>query len=691
MHLGAQLFIEPDDSADDVRRRVAVAAEHGLTTLRTFLLWPWLEAERGRLGLELHDVAFDAAAEHGIGIRATLSPESRPWHLGVTGLVQSTPPIFPAAVGVRDAVDEFVGRCVDHFADHPALAQWVLWNEPQRPFPGRDPRDWSPGEARIQRELLEDRYGSIEALNRAWLTGFASFAEVPHPSRVAAGGDGSSPFWPYDAWRTEADVRAAALAEEVRHIAAIVREHDPRTPISLNPPGPLDNQAGCGFDLDELAGVPDVMGGSIHAPWHLTFAPATDHLGLIGVGVSLLRSLHSQGRAELTEMQGGQVTQGAPGSQGIAAQDVASAYAVAAFAGAEATITWSLDPRTRGFEAGDWAMVGEDGVTPGPALPLARRTADALRRLDEALPGWRPVEPEIVAVVDRAAQTQDWVAAMTSSDAWGADAYRGPRGAARVALAAQRMGRPAAVVTAAALARRKSLAGLTIVVPQVAAPSDVLVAQLGRALDHGARVVIDARSLRFGDDWRLARGAGPALVAELGVTALWLRSPSLGAAAWAVSVGGGEVGRVPGPFATVETDEGWTVDAGCAVAGSPLLLSDPDRHVSLVTTALGWDTPEALVRRIVGDPGEVAPLDPSAHVQVVEADEGRAYLVVRPEATAGTPLAVRAPRGTYLDLWSDTRLATDGAGTLTLPAGQALALLLPSRAPDETDEESAAR
>ena len=49
------------------------------------------------------------------------------------------------------------------------------------------------------------------------------------------------------------ELRAQLLEDELTEIAAIVRKHDPRTPLCINPNQTLNNHAQYGYRLERLA------------------------------------------------------------------------------------------------------------------------------------------------------------------------------------------------------------------------------------------------------------------------------------------------------------------------------------------------------------------------------------------------------------------------------------------------------
>lgn len=105
------------------------AAEVGFGQLRVFLMWPWIQSQSpDHWDFELFDNVFDAAAGHGIKIKATLTANSGPWWLGTGSALHSqTLTLDPA---FRGAMEDYISACVERYSRHPALGQWIIWNEP---------------------------------------------------------------------------------------------------------------------------------------------------------------------------------------------------------------------------------------------------------------------------------------------------------------------------------------------------------------------------------------------------------------------------------------------------------------------------------------------------------------------------------------------------------------------------------
>jgi beta-glucosidase/6-phospho-beta-glucosidase/beta-galactosidase len=159
------LWLERDDKAERVKHLVRLAAEVGFGQLRVFLMWPWVQDHPDQSDFSLFDHAFDAAANTGVKVKATLTANSGPWWLGTPSVLHSHTPLL------RDdwirLVTAYVEKCVRRYAGHPALGQWVIWNEPY--YSLAPPRERAVRPERVRRAwaaLLEETCGSVAKLNR---------------------------------------------------------------------------------------------------------------------------------------------------------------------------------------------------------------------------------------------------------------------------------------------------------------------------------------------------------------------------------------------------------------------------------------------------------------------------------------------------------------------------------------------
>jgi len=203
--------------------------------------WSRLEPTQGKHDFDWLDRIMDMLHEGGIHADlATATASPPPW------LSHAHPEMLPiTADGVRlwhggrqhycpsspvyrDAARSLVEALASRYANHPALAMWHVGNE----FGCHVAACYCDVSAQAFREWLQDRYGGIEDLNRAWGTDFWSqrysdWDEVIPPRRT--------PTWPnpsqqLDFMRFSSD----ALLECYEIERGALTRHSPGVPVTTN-------------------------------------------------------------------------------------------------------------------------------------------------------------------------------------------------------------------------------------------------------------------------------------------------------------------------------------------------------------------------------------------------------------------------------------------------------------------------
>lgn len=195
MHYGVQYYPEhwPEE-------RWAVDAEMmeraGINVVRMGeFAWSYFEPSEGSLSFEKYDKAIALLHKHGIKtILCTCSRTVPPWVLkkypGILNADKSGRPHTPGSrylVGhlhpdfVRES-QRIDGAMIDHFAGNPAIEAWQIDNE----IGSHNDCYCDDCVIRFQ-GYLKEKYGSLDALNRAWGEHFWSdfytdWSDVPRPS-----------------------------------------------------------------------------------------------------------------------------------------------------------------------------------------------------------------------------------------------------------------------------------------------------------------------------------------------------------------------------------------------------------------------------------------------------------------------------------------------------------------------------
>lgn len=687
--LGAQLWLEQDADAQRVEFLVGQAARAGLDLLRIFLMWPWMEPSPGEWVFEPYDAAFEAAERHGLGIKATLTANSGPWHIGTPSVLHSTTLTLDPAQ--RSAMRRYVETCVRRYGGQPALQQWIIWNEPLNVVS-------PPGERAVHRtsehlcawhELLKERYGDIALLNRRWRTGYRDFAEVafpeelPHPSHRGSVWESHAPW--LDEWR----LRARTLRAELAWVADLVRDIDADTPLCANPPDTLANHASVGYDLTDLAGVADVLGASFHAPWQLTFAPREAHVPLLVAGTSLLATAATGRSVELTEFQSGNTYYAGRVPLGMRQSEICASFLAPLLGGAASATGWSLNTRARDFEAGDWGLL-DDADQLSYRCDGVRRVRGVLEQLDQHVGAWESPPPQALVLVSEVSQAVQMVTAFAMTPLPGRQMNDAIHGSALLAVELLRLGLPTAMAPAGTLLGRQGAEPDLIVVSHMTAWDGDLADEMVRRVRAGAVLLLDGTSGHKDTDAGVHHPWPGALAGQLGLRAEGLYTDPGG---FAVTSFGASVGRFPlviceyefrdAEWSAVEQfrlpDHGsrpcvWTRTLG---AGRVVLVSGP-----LGPAVLHCEGSQSLARQLLSYSmprrPPTRPLSPGTMVLPVHGEHLDAAGIFAPPATdrLGQPLRVALPPGSYLDLWTGADRAVGCTGEISLDAADGIAVLV---------------
>lgn len=201
LHFGADYNPEqwpPEQWPEDARQMVDLGVS--MVTVGVFS-WAALEPREGVFQFEWLDDVLDILDTHGIRVdlaTATASPPA--WmtaqYPGVALVTQAGIALShggrqhqsPSSSVYRKKSVELASRISERYASHPALELWHVNNE----IGCHNPYCFGEESERNFRSWLEDRYGSIEALNDAWATAFwaqryDSFEQIAPPRQTAIG------------------------------------------------------------------------------------------------------------------------------------------------------------------------------------------------------------------------------------------------------------------------------------------------------------------------------------------------------------------------------------------------------------------------------------------------------------------------------------------------------------------------
>lgn len=400
--LGSQIWLEPTDSPERVQHLFKTAADTGLGWIRLFLIWPWIEAKPGQWDFSVYGTAFDAAAANGIKIKATLAANSGPWHIGTPSTLHSHSGFLDT--NQREPMARYIEACAKRYADHPALGQWILWNEP---CGGNERTE----ETRILwNQFLKATYPSIDALNKRWRTGYTAFKNIPLCEELTRLKD--EEIWTsYRLFIDDCHFRSDWLIDELKWVKETLRQFDAKTEICINPTETLSNQAAGGTDIPAMTEVTDIIGASYHPCWQFSFAPNESFPGLMSAGIQFQRSCSKTGRIEVTEVQSGNTVASSHRPREASPDEIARFNLACLATGAKSVTGWCFNTRSYDFEAGDWGLL-DDMDQQSERSHMIRRLHDLLDRVLPQTGSWTsppaqvriPIDPSSQAIEKRDAE-----------------------------------------------------------------------------------------------------------------------------------------------------------------------------------------------------------------------------------------------------------------------------------------------
>lgn len=483
--LGAQVWLEPDDSCERVDHLFATMRHSGMGWARLFLMWPWIEPRPGEWTFTVFDRAFDAATRHGIKIKATLTANSGPWHIG-------TPSVLHSFTGVLDqaqlpAMETYIRTCVGRYATHPALGQWLLWNEPFG-APARTQASLEDWRTWLKAHFRDD----IEPLNQRWRTGYGDFSEIPFPEDIPHPSHRGDNWNSYGPWLLDWRFRGDRVLKELNWIRSLVKELDAATEIVINPNQVIANHAESATDLAGMGNLTDSLGASFHPAWHFTFAHRSLFPALIAAGIRLLSS-HAP-RVEVTELQFGNTVNSSVRPSAVLPDELKRLVLAGLAAGAEQIIGWCLNVRSHDFEAGDWGLL-DNQDQPSPRSEALKDLSQWLARVENTHGELSAEAPEAHVLVDPRSQALEWVEAMVSKPVPGRNPEDGAQGAGLIAATLCELGIGSAITSAEQLPEELP-EGTLIIVSHLVAFDASFGEKLARLARQGAILIIDATSGR---------------------------------------------------------------------------------------------------------------------------------------------------------------------------------------------------
>jgi len=356
--LGAEIYLEPGQTPQQVDHWVKVLSESNMSVARVFMMWNYMEPEPGVWDFALYDALFESAEKHGIKITATLVPNSPPFHWGKIFFYRTHDMRMYEKEEYRKMSEFYIQKIVERYKNSPALDSWWLYNEPSgNPHPDTFAVDEF-------KKWLKEKYVTIDSMNDSWHSFYPSFQEISYDEGWLGGMWG----WPvvfYD-WR---NFWHAHVNNQIIWLGEEVRKYDPDHPFYTNPPG-LWN-ALTHYDVPGMKNTVQSLGSSLHPSWSFAAIPRYKFGLVVSYENGLLHGITGKTPYWISELQAGNNSLGV-NPMGPTPLDLAQWTWTSIGSGAERVIYWLLNSRMQGSESNEWAL-----------LNFQQQPSDRLKKVSE--------------------------------------------------------------------------------------------------------------------------------------------------------------------------------------------------------------------------------------------------------------------------------------------------------------------
>ena len=420
VNLGVQYYRPPFPDTKYWVDDFARIKDSGLNTVQLWVLWGWVESQPGRFVFDDYDRLVELAAKNDLGVILSTIAEIQPlWiHRKVPGseLVDHkgnrivsvsrsechfglTPGGCTDHPGVWQRMSEFLTQVVTRYRSAPNLRGWDAWNELRWNVHADVPVCYCGHTLAAFRKWLDEKYGGLDGLNRAWLRRYGAWDEVM-PGRYT-----SLPYTEMMAFEHFLSVRANRHGHDRYRVLKAI---DPRRPVTVHGDTPTPLRGSGRED-------PPISRGN---DWF--YADALDGIGCssfpkwgglddadFGMRVECVKSAARQKHVWLSEVQGGRAAQGFHVHQPVDALSQQRWIWNGLACGADTILFWCWRDEVFGSESAGFGIVGDDGLAE-ERLAAMKVTGALLRKHHGLLAAYRPGRAEVGVLFSPQTYFQNW-------------------------------------------------------------------------------------------------------------------------------------------------------------------------------------------------------------------------------------------------------------------------------------------
>jgi beta-galactosidase len=350
--IGAQVFLEPGQTNEEVENWFKILHDQKMTVCRIFLIETHMHKLDGTWDFERYDFAFKMAEKYGIKIFATLYPKEIASDWRLEKLPQSKEHLL--------MLEEYIMTMVVHFGSFKSLYGWVIQNEPG-----------SYG--------MYTKSNLSDSLKTEWKK-----QQVPNAYQ-SKGYKIDNPLEDKVFQRNYITWYLSWITDQIHETGDRHEIHVNNQDIFYNAPE---------YDFVSWRKFLTIFGASCHPSWHYTFFNRNQYSMVLSANCDLIRMGAGDKPFMVTELQGGNNTYSGFVPMCPTKDEITQWLWVSIGSGSKGTIFWTLNPRAVGGEAGEWAMINFQ-QKPSDRLLAADSVANELSKNQALFENAKPVESPI--------------------------------------------------------------------------------------------------------------------------------------------------------------------------------------------------------------------------------------------------------------------------------------------------------
>ena len=348
--IGAEIFIEPGQTAEEIDTWYRLMKESGMTICRIRMFETYMHKADGTWDFTLFDLAYKAAEKYNIKVWGNLFPATPFTDVG--GFK------FPHNDEHLKSIADYIRNLVTHFKQFKSCYGWVLINEPgSGKLPDED----------FTRRKFEE-WKKLQPAETYSSKGYTVFTFDEERFLVD-----------YNTWFLN------WLKEEVY-------KYDPGSHLHVNNHAIFQNVAE--YNFPAWRQLLTSLGGSAHASWHFGYFKRSQYPVAMSANCEIIRSGAGPLPWLMTEIQGGNNTYSGFNAMCPTREEIDQWLWTVIASGGNGAIFWTFNPRASGFEAGEWAMIDFQNK-PSDRLTAASSVARVINENNSLFANAKPVESGI--------------------------------------------------------------------------------------------------------------------------------------------------------------------------------------------------------------------------------------------------------------------------------------------------------